>query len=226
MIRSLDQGVGRIISVLNKLNLRENTLIIFFSDNGPHGAISGADPLRGSKGMLYEGGIRVPLIISWSGMIREGTICDIPVIGTDFFPTILEIVGAFDSYDHVLDGQSIRTLLEGRKRWNRESIYWHFPAYLERYNGMDQKFRLTPAGAIRKGDWKLIEFFEDGKLELYNLSDDISESNDLSKSNPKKTQELHNELLKWRAEVNAPVPTELNPGYNSHKVLKDSSEVK
>ena len=226
MIESLDQGVGRIISVLDKLNLRENTLIIFFSDNGPQGTISGADPLRGSKGMLYEGGIRVPMIISWPGMIREGSICDIPVIGTDFFPTILEIVGAFDSYDQVLDGQSIRSLLEGRKRWKRESIYWHFPAYLERYKGMDQKFRITPAGAIRKGDWKLIEYFEEGKLELYNLREDISESQDLSKSNPEKTRELHNDLVNWRKEVGAPVPTELNPEYNPQNVFIDTVGIK
>jgi len=213
MIESLDSGVGRIISLLEDLKIRDNTLVIFFSDNGPHSAISGAEPLRGSKGMLYEGGIREPLIVSWPGKIKEGSSSDVPVIGIDFYPTFLELAGIKEFQYQVLDGQSILPLLKGKKRLKRETLFWHFPAYLERYTGMEEKFRTTPASVIRKGDWKLIEFFEDGKLELYNLKEDISESNDLSKSNLEKTRELYNDLLKWREQVGAPVPTELNPDY-------------
>jgi len=213
MIESLDEGVGKIISLLDELKIRDQTVVIFFSDNGPYGAISGAEPLRGSKGMLYEGGIREPLIISWPGRITEGSTCDIPVMGIDFFPTFLELGGIKDFSDQVLDGQSIVPLLSGKKRWKREAIFWHFPAYLEQYAGMDQKFRTTPASVIRKDHWKLIEFFEYGTTELYNLKEDIEESNDLSTTCPKKTRELHNDLLKWRESVNAPVPVEINPEY-------------
>ncbi len=226
MIESLDEGVGKIISLLDDLKIRDQTLVIFFSDNGPQGAISGAQPLRGSKGMLYEGGIREPLIISWPGRIKEGSSCDIPVIGIDFFPTFLELAGIKYLSDQVLDGQSIVPLLSGKKRWKREAIFWHFPVYLERYAGMDQKFRTTPASVIRKDHWKLIEFFEDSTIELYNLKEDIGESNDLSTTYPEKTRELHNDLLKWWESINAPVPTELNPEYNSHRMLNDSIEVK
>ncbi len=213
MIESLDEGVGRIVSLLDEMKIREKTLIVFFSDNGPHGAISGAEPLRGSKGMLYEGGIREPLIVSWPGKIQEGSSCDTPVIGIDFFPTFLELAGIEDFSDQVLDGQSIIPLLSGKKKWEREAIFWHFPAYLERYAGMDQIFRTTPASVIRKGDWKLIEFFEDGKRELYNVKEDISELHDLSDEHPEKTNELYNDLLQWRKSINAPVPSELNPQF-------------
>jgi len=213
MIESLDEGVGKIISLLDELKIRDKTLVVFFSDNGPHGAISGAEPLRGSKGMLYEGGIREPLIVSWPGRIKEGSNCDIPVIGIDLFPTFLEVAGIKNFSDQILDGQSIVPLLSGKKRWKREAVFWHFPAYLERYAGMDQIFRITPAGAIRKGNWKLIEFFENGTIELYNLKEDIEESHELSKTHPEKTLELHNDLLQWRESINAPVPTELNPEY-------------
>lgn len=213
MIESLDEGIGKIISLLDKLKIRDKTLVVFFSDNGPHGNISGAEPLRGSKGMLYEGGIREPLIISWPGKIKEGSSCDVPVIGIDFFPTFLELAGIKNFSFQELDGQSIAPLLRGKKHWIRDAIYWHFPVYLERYEGMDQLFRTTPASVIRKGEWKLIEYFEDGKVELYNLKEDISESYDLSGTNPEKTRELYDDLLLWRATINAPVPTESNPEY-------------
>ncbi len=213
MIESLDEGVGRIVSLLDSLKIREKTVIVFFSDNGPHAAISRAEPLRGSKGMLYEGGIREPLIISWPGKIKEGSSCDTPVIGIDFFPTFLELAGIKAFSDQVLDGQSILPLLSRKKGWVREAIFWHFPAYLERYAGMNQVFRTTPVGVIRKGDWKLIEFFEDSTLELYNLREDIGESHNLSDAHPEKTRELYNDLLHWRESINAPVPVELNPEY-------------
>lgn len=217
MIESLDEGVGRIISLLEDLKIRDNTLVIFFSDNGPHGAISGAEPLQGSKGMLYEGGIREPLIISWPGKIKEGSICDVPIIGLDFFPTFLEIAGIKDFPDQILDGQNILPLLKGKKRWKRKTLFWHFPAYLEKYQGMEGPWRTTPAGAIRKGNWKLMEFFETGRIELYDLENDIGETRDLSGTNPDKASELYRELVKWRENIHAPVPTELNPDYIPEK---------
>ena len=216
MIESLDEGVGRIVSLLDSLKIRERTVILFFSDNGPHGTISRAEPLRGFKGMLYEGGIREPLIISWPGKIKEGSSCDTPVIDIDFFPTFLELAGIKAFSDQLLDGQSLLPLLSGKKGWEREAIFWHFPAYLERYAGMNQVFRTTPVGVIRKGDWKLIEFFEDSTLELYNLREDIGEAHNLSDAHPEKTRELYNDLLQWRESINAPVPTELNPEYVNH----------
>ena len=213
MIESVDESVGRILNKLKCLGLAEETVVFFFSDNGGYGNVTAMTPLRGSKGMLYEGGIRVPLIVRWPGRAKPGR-CEVPVIGIDFFPTMLEMASLPRPRGHILDGESIVPLLKGRDKLKRTAIYWHFPAYLEPYNEKQRPWRTTPAGAVRKGDWKLIEFFEDGKLELYNLKEDIGESNDLACALPKKTRELHNMLLAWRKRLNAPVPTEKNPRYD------------
>ena len=212
MIESIDQGVGRIMDRLDKLGLAEDT-VFFFSDNGGHGAVTSMEPLRGSKGMLYEGGIREPMIVCWPGQIKPGGSCDVPVIIIDFYPTILEMADVPRPHGQIIDGASIVPLLRGRGRFQRDAIYWHFPAYLQAYRGMEGPWRTTPAGAVRQGDWKLIEFFEDGRLELYNLKEDIGEKNDLAGAMPDKVEELHRLLIEWREAVNAPVPTERNPLY-------------
>ena len=217
MVDSTDQGIGRIMDKLNELKLAENTVVIFFSDNGGHAKVTSMKPLRGSKGMLYEGGIREPMIVRWPKKIKPGAVCDTAVIGTDFYPTLLEITGSDKPHAQPLDGKSIMPLLTQTGSFKRDAIFWHFPAYLQRYSTSQGAFRTTPASAIRKGDYKLIEFFEDGKLELYNLKEDISESNDLSKKLPAKTKELHADLVSWRKTINAPVPTEKNPLYNPGK---------
>ncbi len=214
MIESTDQGVGRILGKLDELDLARNTVVFFFSDNGGHGTITSMKPLRGSKGMLYEGGIREPMIVRWPGRVQAGTTSDVPVIGIDFYPTILELAGARKPDGHVLDGESLAPLMLGEGTPERDALYWHFPAYLEAYKGMKGHWRTTPAGAIRQGDWKLLEFFEDGRLELYNLKQDIGEQHDQAAKRPDMLKKLHQRLLSWRKSINAPVPVEKNPQYD------------
>lgn len=214
MIESVDRGVGRLLDKLDELDLTDNTIVFFFSDNGGYGPVTSMAPLRGSKGMLYEGGIREPLIVRWPGRILPGTRCDVPVTGVDFYPTIIEMARAGEPVDQIMDGVSIVPLLRGEDRLEREAIFWHFPAYLEAYRGMEGRWRTTPAGAVRKGEWKLIEFFEDGRLELYNLRSDVGEKSNLSSALPEKTAELHRLLIDWRDSLDAPVPAESNPLYD------------
>ncbi len=212
MIESTDQGVGRIMDKLDELKLADDTVVVFFSDNGGYGGVTSMAPLRGAKGMLYEGGIREPMIVRWPGKVKAGGRCDTAVIGVDFYPTFLQIAGAPKPAGQVLDGESLVALMTRGEPLKRKAIFWHFPAYLQAYGA--GKWRTTPAGAVQKGDFKLIEFFEDGRLELYNLKDDIGEKNDLAEKMPEKTTELHGLLKAWRKDVNAPVPTKLNPDYN------------
>ena len=216
MIESTDQGIGRIMDKLDELNLANNTVVFFFSDNGGVRTITSNAPLRGGKGMLYEGGIREPMLVRWPGLVKPGSRCETPIIGIDFYPTLLEIAGIRKPKGKLLDGKSIVPLLKGGHRLSRKALFWHFPAYLQgRAEGArDPYFRTRPGGAIRAGDWKLIEYFEDGALELYNLKDDLGEKKNLAKVIPDKTAELHSQMLAWRKAVNAPVPTELNPDYN------------
>jgi len=220
MVESVDQSVGRVLDKLDELNLAENTVVFFFSDNGGYGNATRMDPLRGSKGMLYEGGIRVPAVVRWPSKVERGRVCDTPIVGLDFYPTILELAGASEPADHVLDGESLVPLLKGAGNLQREAVFWHYPVYLEPYNASQWPWRTTPAGAIRTGDWKLIEFFEDQRLELYNLKDDIGEKRDLAAAKPEKVRELHKALLDWRARVNAPVPTRLNRDFDPRSLVR------
>ncbi len=218
MIASVDESVGRIVKKLDDLNLRKNTLVIFTSDNGGVGGYARAGvkgtrditnnaPLRGGKGMLYEGGFRVPTIFNWPGVIKEGSACDTPVISVDFYPTFMELAGGMKKKGQILDGTSLVPLVKssGKAKLERDAIYWHFPGYLQG-NVQMGSWRTTPAGAIRSGDYKLIEFFETGKVELYNLKKDIGEKVDLSEKMKEKTTELHDKLKAWRKRVNAPMP--------------------
>jgi arylsulfatase A-like enzyme len=213
MIESVDHGIGRLLDMLDDLELSRDTVVIFFSDNGGHGARTSMEPLRGSKGMLYEGGIRSPMIVRWPGRIEAGSRCTEPVIMVDFLPTMLEMAGVSRPESQPVDGMSLSPLLAGASTLGREALYWHFPAYLEAYAGMEGAWRTTPAGAVRAGEWKLIEFFEDGRLELYHLADDIGERRDLADLHPEKRDELHRLMRDWRRETGAPVPTEPNPRY-------------
>jgi len=220
MIESTDQGVGRMMAKLDELGLTDDTIVIFSSDNGGVGGykalgIKGPEvtsnaPLRGGKGMLYEGGIRVPLFVRWPGVVKPASRCDAPVITVDFYPTLLEMTGAQRPARQALDGRSIMPLLRSSGGIGREAIFWHFPAYLQGGGGT---WRTTPAGAVRKGQWKLIEFFEDGRVELYNIVRDISEKNNLAEKMSEKAKELHKLLRNWRKSVNAKVPRQLNPNY-------------
>jgi arylsulfatase A-like enzyme len=222
MIASVDESVGRVLAKLEALKLTENTLVIFSSDNGGVGGYQAAGilkaggitdnaPLRGGKGMLYEGGVRAAYIFVWKGHIQPGAICHEPIVSVDLYPTLLELAGAKAPPDYPLDGTSYLGLLKsgGEGKLPRDAIYWHFPGYLGA--GADG-WRTTPAGAIRVGDYKLLEFFEDGHLELYNLKDDLSQQHDLAKSQPAKTKELHDKLLAWRTSIGAPMPAKREPG--------------
>ena len=221
MIESMDDSIGAVQATLKRLKLADNTVVIFFSDNGGHGGVTSNAPLRGSKGMLYEGGIREPLVVKWPGVTKPGAVCNEPVIGVDLYPTFLEMAGARRPKNYQLDGLSIAQLLrDSTASLDRKALHWHFPCYLQGYTTRHGPFRTTPAAAIRMGDWKLIEFFEDGKLELYNLKSDLSEKNNLAQKMPAKTKELHAAMLKWRKSVKAPVPTEKNPLYDPKAVFK------
>lgn len=215
MIQSADEGIGRVLKQLDVLNLAENTLVVFFSDNGGMGAVTAQHPLPGSKGMLYEGGVRVPLIVKWPGKTKAGSLTDSPVIGVDFYPTLLEVANIQKPLNTDVDGDSFVPLLSGKPAPQRD-IFWHFPAYLEAYKGDKRNkdaFRTRPVSTIRSGDFKLHQFYEDGRVELYNIRADIGETKDLSKYNPVKTKELKDKLEAWKQKTNAPIPTQLNPEY-------------
>jgi len=209
MVEHVDDSLGRIVKKLDELNIAERTVVIFYSDNGAvyksyYGElISTNAPLRGDKGTLYEGGIRVPLIVRWPGVVQPGSTCDTPVSSMDFYPTFLDIAGVKPGKNQVLDGCSIVGELKQTAVLKRDAIYWHYPHY----------HHSKPVGAIRQGNWKLIEFFEDGKIELYNLADDIGEKNNLATKMPDKALALQKKLAKWRKSVGAAMPT-VNPDYD------------
>lgn len=230
MIEQLDNSVGRIMKKLKALNLNENTLVIFTSDNG--GLISRFDkrpllardkmsiykedslryiassnkPLRGEKGTVYEGGIRVPLIIKWPGKTFAGTKSQALVSSIDFFPTILDAADGKLPHDQIIDGKSILPEVIREDLNSERILFWHYPVY----------HHSVPASAVRKGNWKLIHFLDDDHLELYNLEMDIEESNNLRLKNPDKAKELMTILNRWRREINAAMP-EKNPNFDKQK---------
>ena len=217
MIQSLDENVGKILNKIDELNLSEKTLIIFTSDNGGIRDISNQFPLRAGKGSYYEGGIKVPLIFSWKNKIKSKSKSFERVVNIDFFPTLKSILD-YKNDNLELDGVDLSPIFKEQKIEER-ALYFHFPIYLEAYNvqkdnSFDPIFRTRPGSVIIKGDWKLHHYFEDNNLELYNLKNDISESNDLSKENIEKTLELFNDLKIWRDHRNAPIPKKLNPDYD------------
>ncbi len=227
----LDDGVGILLKKLNELGLDDNTLVIFTSDNGGVGN-SSQEPLRGNKGCYYEGGIREPFIARWPGVIVPGSHCEVPVSNQDLYPTFLDAAGASPPAGKVLDGESLVPLFNGRGELARDSIFWHFPGYLDdavvRGRPLDVRtgFRTRPVSVIRRGDWKLHMFLEEWTLdggraklasnnavELYHLKDDIGERNNLANTNIEKRDELLDDLLAWQESVDAQIPTEPNPNY-------------
>ena len=212
MIDSLDQSVGRIRQELKKLGIADHTIVVFASDNGGRIPTTSNLPLRVGKGSCYEGGTRVPLIIDWPGVTKPGSVCDTPVITMDLFPTFMEIAGLPDGAKTALDGVSLVPMLRQSGDLKRDELFWHYPHY-QHY----QKGGAMPYSAIRKGDFKLIEFLADMRVELYNLSDDIGEQRDLASEMPDKVEELRNRLHAWREEVGAQMPTR-NPKYDPSKL--------
>ena len=219
MIESVDAGVGRIIEKLKACGLKQDTVIVFSSDNGGYGPATSMSPLKGYKGTYYEGGIREPMFVVWPGVVPAGTQSEEPIINVDLYPTFCEITHADLPANQSLDGRSlVPILLDESKSVGDRALFWHFPAYLQSYQRVDGQrdllYRSRPCSIIRHGRWKLHEYFEDGGLELYDLKEDISESNDLSQQMPDKTRELHLELQQWRKQISAPVPTKSNPKYD------------
>jgi arylsulfatase A-like enzyme len=214
------------MKALDDLGLAENTLVIFSSDNGGVGNVTYNAPLRAGKGSLYEGGIRVATCMRWPRVVKAGSQCNTPVTSVDFLPTLADLAGAALPASQPYDGKSFAPLLRGEKALSERAIYWHYPLYLagnnrtnfvpyrggERLKGAG--WRITPSGAVREGDWKLVEFFEDGNYELYNIRQDPGESNNLARKMPGKAQELLRKLHAWRKSVNAPVPKTPNPAWD------------
>lgn len=218
MVETVDQNVGKLLKSLEELSLKENTIIIFTSDNGGIRSISTQEPLRAGKGSYYEGGIRVPCTIKWPGTDMAGEIIGEPISNLDFFPTFMELLNV-DIPNYVSDGKSLMPLLSGRDMGERP-LFWHFPIYLEAYDpemddGRDPLFRTRPGSVVMQGDWKLHYYYEDNAIELYNLRDDIGERNNLEASNPAKVKELLSLLKVWLKETMAPIPKVPNPDYNS-----------
>ncbi|MBC8243490.1 MAG: sulfatase [Verrucomicrobia bacterium] len=219
MIQSVDEGVGKIVAKLEQLGQRDNTVIFFFSDNGGYGPATDMAPLWGYKGNYYEGGIRVPFFVNWPSVVKPGQSTAEPVIGVDIYPTFLDLAKA-KRPGQPMDGRSLLPFIKGEaKRVGPRPLFWHFPAYLQAYKVIgeqrDPLFRTRPCSAVRLGDWKLHEYFEDGALELYNLKEDISERKNLAKANPAKARELHKLLVDWRQKINAPVPSNSNPDFDA-----------
>jgi arylsulfatase A-like enzyme len=214
MVHSLDENVGRILKKISELGIADNTVVIFFSDNGGFinryetKTVTDNYPLRSGKGSLYEGGIRVPLIVRWPGITKAGSLCRHPVISTDFYPTILDMTGLGGDPKHNadMDGLSLAPLLrKPNAGLKRKNLYWHYPHYYP---------TTSPVSSIRQGDWKLIEYFEDKHIELYNLRKDIGEKNNLAEKMPERAEELRKHLHSWRKAVDAQMPA-LNPKYRS-----------
>jgi uncharacterized sulfatase len=211
MVADVDESTGRIMALLDELKLAENTVLIFTSDNGGlrriyHGRgelVTSNAPLRDEKGSLYEGGIREPLVVRWPGVVRPGSVCREPTVSVDFYPTLLEVAAARPPADQVLDGVSLVPLLKQSGGLKREAIYFHYPHY----------HHSRPAGAIRAGALKLIEFFDDDALELYNLEEDIGEKTNLAEKLPQKARSLRAKLRAWRESVGAKMPRK-NPEYD------------
>lgn len=211
MVQSVDESVGALLDKLEELGLSDNTVIIFTSDNGglttlPKGyqIPTAVTPLRAGKGWLYEGGIRVPAIIKWPGKVEKNSRSSTPIISTDFYPTILEMTGTSPIPNQHNDGESLLPLLTQQGDLSREALFWHFP----HYHGSKNR----PSAAIRMGNYKLIEWFEDQSQELYNLEADISEQNNLMEEMPKKAAELSTLLHQWQKNIGALKP-QPNPNF-------------
>ena len=222
MIETLDTTVGRLLAKIDELELRKNTLVIFLSDNGglhvpetPNTPATHNTPFRAGKGFVYEGGLRVPMIIRWPGKISPGQEISAPVIQTDLVPTLLSVAGVqstvqFDSVD--------LSPLFAKKGLQDRDLFWHFPHYTNQGS--------KPAGAIRSGDWKLIEHYEDGQVELFNLRDDVSETKNLAVEEPERAKSLQARLAAWRKEMGAQENTK-NPSFDAaaHRVIYHDYDV-
>jgi arylsulfatase A len=228
VMETLDDTVGLLLGKIDALGLRTNTIVVFTSDNGGlhvpeggHRTITHNTPFRAGKGFLYEGGLRVPLLVRWPGKIAEGKSVDTPVINTDWYPTLMELIGAAAPGD--VDGKSFASLLlaqptadPGQARQRR--LFWHFPHYTNQGS--------RPGGSVREGNWKLIEHYDTEKLELYDLARDAGETNDLARVEPDRARKMQAQLADWRRSVGAQTNA-LNPNFDPalYKILYEDTDV-
>jgi len=219
MIEKMDESIGTILAGLDAAGLRDNTLVVFCSDNGAHSDVSSQAPHRSGKGSYFEGGIREPLVVRWPGKVAAGSSCDVPVCAIDFFPTFLDAAGLPVPEGKILDGVSLMPLLTQSGPIADRALFWHFPIYLQPYSKMDDShdphFRTRPGSALRYGKWKFHEYFEDSRLELYDLETDPGERTNIVEDHPAVAEQLYKRLKDWRTEVKAPVPTKLNKKYQA-----------
>jgi len=193
MLETLDESVGMVLEKLDQLGLAKNTIVIFTSDNGGEEFVTSNYPLRAGKSTLYEGGIREPLIVRWPGVVPENVVSNVPTSNYDFYPTLLEVAGITPDPRQKLDGISILATFKNPSQGiARNTFYWHYPLEKKHFLGG------RSSGAIRHSDWKLIEYFDTGKIELYNLAEDIGEKNNLAEQNPDKKNEIYSMLVDWR----------------------------
>ena len=199
MVESMDAAVGKVLEKLDALGIADRTAVFLMSDNGGLSTSEGSPtsnlPLRGGKGWVYEGGIREPFLIRWPGVTKPGSTCDVPVVSTDFYPTILDIARLPARPGQHRDGLSLAPLLRGGKGLKRDALYWHYPHYSNQGG--------FPGGAIRMGDWKLVERYEDGRTHLYNLKQDVGERKDLSAQHPDRVTRMRARLHAWYKQVDA-----------------------
>jgi arylsulfatase A-like enzyme len=212
MVEALDRNVGRVLDALERTDQLENTVVVFTSDNGGLATAEGSPttnrPLRNGKGWMHEGGNRVPLVVRWPGVTDDPGApdrCETPVVTPDLYPTLLGAAGVSTPEDQPVDGIDLRSVLAGSQP-NREAVFWHYPHYGNQGG--------SPASAVRAGDWKLVEFFEDDHVELYHLGEDVREEHDLSDHRQEKVAELRARLEEWRDRVDADYPTE-NPAFEA-----------
>jgi len=207
MVESLDQNVGRILGELKRLDIDDRTLVILTSDNGGFvspwkgRAVTSNQPLRSGKGSLYEGGVRVPLIVRWPGVTKPGSVSSVPVTTCDFYPTIREALGlpGNETHEAHLDGRSLVELLKDPTApFEREALFWHYPHYYP---------TTEPVSSIRAGDWKLLEYHRDQRLELFHLASDLGETTNLAETRADKATHLRALLAAWRKDVNAQMPS-------------------
>lgn len=219
MIASVDESVGRIVKTLDELGLSESTLVVFTSDNGGVGGYSAEGigrkdttnnaPLRGGKATYFEGGIRVPYVFNWPGKITPGRVSDEPINSVDLYPSLLELTGADAPADYPLDGRSYLPLLvNDQAKLADRDLFWHFPGYL---GGTNQTWSARPQGIIRSGNHKLVEHFDTGEVELFDLASDVGETTNIAASHPELVDSLKQRLAQWRSEVDAKMPTANTP---------------
>lgn len=216
MVEGVDHCIGRLMRKLDELGIADQTVVFFFSDNGGVEGRAFNGGFRRGKGWVYEAGIREPLIVRWPGRVEPGSVCETPVTSVDFYPTILDITGVEDAAGHTPDGLSLVPLLEQSGDLDRDTLYWHYPHYSNAGS--------PPAGAIREGNWKLIQWFEDDSVSLYDLATDPGEKNDRSGNKPDLAAALRKKLEAWRESVGAVMPRP-NPDYDPAR-LRERGPVK